>query len=42
MHKTYSDLDVSLDDLGTKLATTFREILDGKHRINFWIAVYVH
>ena len=40
--KTKSDLEIYLHDLRTKLATTFREKLDGKRGINFCVAVYVH
>ena len=38
--KLYPDLDVYLYDLPTKLTTTFLDLLDNKHRINFWIAVH--
>ena len=37
--KTYSDLDVYLNDLHIKLASTFRDMLDGKKGINFWVGL---
>ena len=39
--KHFSDLDVYLEHLRAKLATTFLELLDDKQAINIWVAVYV-
>ena len=39
--KHYSDLDVYFADLRNKLASTFLDLLDNKHGINFWVAVSV-
>ena len=39
--KHFSDLDDYLEHLRVKLTSTFLELLDDKHGINFWVAVYV-
>ena len=39
--KLFSDLDVYLDHLRAKLTSTFLDMMDEKHGINFWVAVYV-
>ena len=39
--KHYSDLDVYLEDLRNKLMSTFTNILDSKHGINFFVAIHV-
>ena len=39
--RNYADLDVYLHDLRAKLTTTFLELLENKHCMNFWVAVHV-
>ena len=39
--RTYSDLHNYLDDLPTKLVTTFRTMFDSIQDSNFLVAVYV-
>ena len=39
--KHFSDLVVNIEDFLANLATTFLDLLDTKHGINFWVAVIV-